>query len=154
MPAGTQIGNYAIAWPLVGGVTFTLAGSARLLGVENASIQHAAERIDTADGDGDLQNATFFNTGKIITMRVYPRGSSKANASTVMRNPPVPGTICLLATSNDAALNSLTDTNIGSTAGTTYFSTACTTVHERGRAVGFDVTLERRDSIATPAVVT
>lgn len=143
-----QIGdtNYAVCWSMDGNLTYAIGGTSRLLATKSASWAPTAERIDTKDGDGTTRNITFFNQGATLSLSLTPRGATKDAATVVARAAPVKGTrMTVITPSGDR-----TDTNLGAAStGTEYMVSECTVRHENGNPVGWDVTLERFNSISS-----
>jgi hypothetical protein len=156
MSSPNQVGSFGVVASFDGGVSFVVAGTARLLEPQSATLQRTAKRIDTTNSDGETVNVMFYDFGKTVAIQCYPRGSSLANASTVNTVDIKPGTLILLyslaASSQEDTILAANSSDSGATGGTLYFVSSFSKTHEKGDKVRFDITLEKPDAMTVAAI--
>ncbi len=157
MSSPTQLGgSFGVVASFDRGITFRVAGTARLVTPTGATLNRTAKRFDTQDSDGNTVNVMFYDFGKSVSIQCYPRGSSLANAATVNNVDVKPGTIIKLFTAStpvqDDQVLAATGTDVDGTNGTTYFVSSFSKTHEAGNKVRWDMTLEAPDAMTVSAV--
>jgi hypothetical protein len=156
MSSPNQVGSYGVVASFDGGVSFVVSGTARLIEPNSATLQRTAKRLDTMNSDGETVNVLFWDFGKSVSIRCYPRGSSRANASTVNNVDIKPGTLILLYSLSSSAQEdevlAATSNDSGATGGTLYFVASFSKTHEAGNKVVYDMTLEKPDAMTVAAI--
>ncbi len=158
MSSPNQIGSYGVVASFDGGLTYAVVGVSTValtLGTNGASFQRTAQRVDTRNSDGELVNVMFYDFGKTVSIRCYPRGSTLANASTENVKDIKPGTIIQLYTASAATQEDtvLAANGVAATSGgTAYFVTSITKTMEQGNKVAWDMTLEAPDAMTVAAI--
>lgn len=147
--ASTQTGTFGVVMSFNGGLTWTVAGTARAIGSSSASLQRVAKRIDTQDDEGNTVSVCFYDFGKTVNIQCYPKGTTLANGATVNSVDVTPGTLVVLTSSAGADQE---DTVLAATAGTTYFVGSFTKTHTAGDKVRWDMTLEKPDAMTVATI--
>lgn len=156
MSSPNQIGSYGVVASFDGGLSFVVAGTARLIEPNSATLQRTSKRLDTMNSDGETVNVLFWDFGKSVSIRCYPRGSSLANAAAVNNVDIKPGTLILLytlaASAQEDTVLAATSADSGATGGTIYFVSSFSKTHEAGNKVVCDLTLEKPDAMTVAAI--
>lgn len=158
MSSPSQLGgSFGVVASFDRGISWVVAGTARLITPTGAALSRTAKRIDTTNSDGETVNVMFYDFGKSLSIQCFPRSTTLALAAAINNVDIKPGFIVKLYTAatpvQDDIIMAATSTDSGATAGTTYFVGTFMKTHEAGNKVRWDMALECPDAMTVSAVV-